>query len=501
MDEAPFASRASALLERGVDRGRMSGALAPARLLLPLFALHHLSGSVGTSSHEDQWRRLRNRVVHARGPEDRAEKCLGELAAAIECELPALDRVFTARLLPDLAPFEALLPFWIMELDRLGRAETDGAERFSFAAWFDEALDELAMRTAVGVQQWATPRPLADLTVALMRPRPDERVADVCYGLGTLLAATARADAREAASCSIPSGQEIDPSIAHLAKLRLFLLTGDATQLHVGDALRRPAERPQGGLEQYDVVFAHPPFGHRLADVDFAGDDPHGRFRFGRVGRSTAELTFAQHAVASLKPGGRAAILLPPGPLFRGGGDVGVREALVREDLVEAVIGLPAGLLPGLSMEVALLVVNSVKPPDRRRSVLFIDASGEREAVRRDPVAWESLVGRIRDLYRGHAVDEPGLCATVTTLSIESEAFSLQPRAYVVRPELPARNAPEVEIGHGLAEAAALEEQARACAGELDRLVTRFVAGEAEHDPHGQEVAGSRPGGKKGSHR
>lgn len=318
----------------------------------------------------------------------------------------------------------------------------------------------------------------------------------------SLLAATARAGAREAAaSCLSLSGQEIDPSIAHLAKLRLFLLTEDATQLHVGDALRRPAERPEGGLERYDVVFAHPPFGHRLADADFAERDPHGRFRFGRVGRSTAELAFAQHAVASLKPGGRAAILLPPGPLFRGGSDVGVREALVREDLVEAVIGLPAGVLPGLSMEVALLVVNFVKPPDRRRSVLFIDASGEREAVRRNPAAWDTLVGRIRGAYWGQAVDEPGLCATATTLSIESEAFSLQPRAYVAPPERASSNAPGVEIAQGLAEAAVLEERARACAAELDRLVARFVVDETEHDAHGQRGAGNRPGGRKGSRR
>lgn len=501
MNETTFAARASALLERSIDRGRSSGALAPGRILLPLFALHHLSQYVGKGA-EDPWQHVRNRVVHARGPADSAERCLTELAAAVERKMPGLEKVFTAGFLPDLAPFEAMLPFWITALDQLGRPDAAGQEGKSFALWFDETLDDLAMRSTVGVQQWATPRRLAELAVSLLQPEPQERITDVCHGLGAMLAATVRTTMHSPGErySGTLSGQEIDRSIAQLAKLRLFLLTGDASQLHVGDALRRPREMAEGGLIRYDVVFAHPPFGQRLAERDFAEQDPYGRFRWGRVGRSTAELAFAQHAIASLEPCGRAAILLPPGPLSRAGSDAGVREALVREDMIEAVLGLPAGLLPGLSSEIALVVINLAKRPDRRGNVLFIDASGERAATARDPSAWRRLADEIVNTHRGTT---PGLghsCALVTARSIEQNDFSLRPRAYIARLSSPPPHGHrEVGVPQLSADALSFEEKARMLASEMDRRVADYLANAANHARSQRTNIGARSGNDRRS--
>jgi type I restriction enzyme M protein len=331
-----------------------------------------------------------------------------------------------------------------------------------------------------------TPRPLAQLMVRLAAPIADDSIHDPCMGIGTILAA-AVAQADPAAQLLALSGQEIQPGVAALARLRLFLLGARNVRVHVGDVLRNPAFvqrethttppgwRPfeeSGGLETFDVVLCDPPYGQRFGDIQFAESDQYRRFVYGLPGRTSGDMTFIQHTFACLKPTGRAVVLIPHGPLFRGGADMEVRHNMIAGDIIDAVIGLPAGMLPGLSLELALLICRrNKKDLGREAHVLFIDASQQRDAPG-NPAKWQTLADEIVSICADPA-DRPSLSRVVARAEIEANEFSLQPRRYIARQDPKDR----IDIQSTMAEARDLEHAAVRYAEAMEQLLGRLIGG------------------------
>src|SRR5262249_16796913 len=90
-----------------------------------------------------------------------------------------------------------------------------------------------------------------------------------------------------------------------------------------------------------------------------------------------ADLMFVQHMIASLKPTGHMATIMPHGVFFRGGKEKLIRELLINDDLIESIISLPPGLFYGTGIPACVLVVNKSKPDSMRNKVLFINADRE----------------------------------------------------------------------------------------------------------------------------
>src|SRR3989304_8540968 len=100
------------------------------------------------------------------------------------------------------------------------------------------------------------------------------------------------------------------------------------------------------------------------------------RFRYGftpETGKK-ADLMFVQHMIASLKDNGKMATIMPHGVLFRGGAEKVIREGIVKEGIVEAIIGLPPNLFYGTGIPACVLVINKKRPRDQRDSILFLNA-------------------------------------------------------------------------------------------------------------------------------
>lgn len=81
--------------------------------------------------------------------------------------------------------------------------------------------------------------------------------------------------------------------------------------------------------------------------------------------------------IASLNAEGMAGVVMPHGVLFRGASEKRIREGILNDDLLEAVIGLPSGLFYGTGIPACLLIINKNKPADRKGKVLFINAELE----------------------------------------------------------------------------------------------------------------------------
>ena len=144
------------------------------------------------------------------------------------------------------------------------------------------------------------------------------------------------------------------------------------------DTLRNPAFTDgAGGLASFDCVIANPPFSLKEWGREIWEKDPWGRARYGLPPDSYGDYAFVQHMIASMAPGGgsRMAVVLPQGALFRKSAEGKIRKALLKDDLIEAVIGLAPNLFYGTGLAGCVMILRRKKPAGRKHKVLIIDAS------------------------------------------------------------------------------------------------------------------------------
>ena len=150
-------------------------------------------------------------------------------------------------------------------------------------------------------------------------------------------------------------------------------------QIKREDTLREPAFTDgAGGLATFDCVIANPPFSLKEWGREIWENDPWGRAKYGMPPESYGDYAFVQHMIASMAPGGtsRMAVVLPQGALFRKSAEGKIRQALLKEDLIEAVIGLAPNLFYGTGLAGCVVILRRKKPAARKNNVLIIDASG-----------------------------------------------------------------------------------------------------------------------------
>lgn len=171
------------------------------------------------------------------------------------------------------------------------------------------------------------------------------------------------------------TGQEVNPDIASIAKMNLFL-NGLNGEVRRQDTLSEPLfTESDTTLETFDYVLANFPFSANW-DKDGLKDDPYGRFdwaeKLPRADRG--DYAFIMHIAKQLNETGRAAIVVPNGVLFRKH-EQRYRKGMIDRDLVEAIIGLPADLFQNNSNPTSILVLNKDKPAERDEQVLFLNAA------------------------------------------------------------------------------------------------------------------------------
>ena len=160
---------------------------------------------------------------------------------------------------------------------------------------------------------------------------------------------------------------------------------------------------------KFDTVVANPPFSlDKWGKVeDKEGDkttvsydpetDKYNRFWRGVPPKSKGDWAFISHMIETLNEHGKAGVVVPHGVLFRGASEGRIRQRTIEENLLEAVIGLPANLFFGTGIPAAILVFNKQKSSN---NVLFIDASKHFESVKNQNKLRVSDIDHIVDTYR-----------------------------------------------------------------------------------------------------
>ncbi|MGV9636473.1 type I restriction-modification system subunit M [Nocardia rhamnosiphila] len=282
-------------------------------------------------------------------------------------------------------------------------------------------------------QEFYTNRTLVHLMTLMLEPQPGESVYDPTCGTGGMLISTAAEVKRQGKEWRNLRlyGQELNYGTSAIARMNLFLHGITDGRIEHGDTLARPAFLDSGGgLQTFDVVLANPPYSIKAWNRAAFAKDPFGRNTWGTPPQGRADYAFFQHIAKSLDPEtGRAAILFPHGVLFRRE-EAALREALVRSDLVECVLGLGAGLFYNSPMEAVVVTLRATKPAEREGNVLFINAVNEVAREQAQSFLRETHQSQILATYRGFA-DIDGFAAVATLDQIEDLGFSLAIPMYV----------------------------------------------------------------------
>ncbi|MEU5942251.1 N-6 DNA methylase [Micromonospora sp. NPDC047548] len=274
------------------------------------------------------------------------------------------------------------------------------------------AFDELRQRfSAPGPgRPFATPDDLADLMVGLADIGAGS-VVDPAAGSGATLRAAVRA------GCTSAYGQELDEDLGTLARLWLALreVPGEVV---VGDSLRADAFAGRA----FDAVVCHPPFGATNWGDEELGHDP--RWIVGTTPRTEPELAWAQHALAHLRVGGHAVLLMPPTVASRRAGKR-IRAELLRRGHLRAVIALPPGVAAPHGVPLHLWVLRRAAadaPPPAR--ALLVDAAGGdlAETAPRVLAAWRAFTAA-----PDAEVEEAGFARAVPVIELLDEEVDLTP--------------------------------------------------------------------------
>ncbi len=253
-------------------------------------------------------------------------------------------------------------------------------------------------------EEFFTIRTVARLVAMLAQPEPGDRICDPACGSGGLLLLAGEEIEKQGSHDYALYGQESTGSTYQLARMNMFLHGKDSARLEWGDTLNNPLLVEDGKLMKFDVVVANPPFSLAKWGAEIAESDRYNRFHRGVPPKDKGDFAFISHMVETAKPKtGRVAVIVPHGVLFRGGAEGKIREQLLKENVIDAVIGLPSGLFQTTGIPVAILVIDRSREKggenEKKKDVFFIEASKEYKPSKAHNTLTPEHISHIYDTY------------------------------------------------------------------------------------------------------
>lgn len=264
---------------------------------------------------------------------------------------------------------------------------------------YEYLLDNFAANDGRIFSDSHTPPKVGYLITRLLDPQPNDSICDPTCGSGSLLVHCAKQIKAQGSNDFSLYGQEVNSSVWAIAKINMFLHNLDTAQIEWGDTIRNPKLLDgSGNLKLFDIVTANPPFGLSEWGYNDIKDDKFDRFQRGIPPKTKCDYAFILHMIETIKPKtGRMSVIVPLGVLFRGAIERVIRKQLIEENILDAVIGLPAKLFYNFSIPVAVLLFKASKVD---ANILFIDASRDFEAAKNFNLLTDDHVNRIFDLYK-----------------------------------------------------------------------------------------------------
>jgi len=255
-----------------------------------------------------------------------------------------------------------------------------------YAALFEYLIKDYNKDNGGKYAEYYTPHAVATIMADILVPQTERGTVKnvTCYdpasGSGTLLMALAHALGED--HCSIFS-QDISQKSSSLLRLNLVLnkLVHSIPHITQGNTILHPVHKDGKALRRFDYIVSNPPFKMDFSDFrdDLESDANTSRF-FAGIPKVPAKakdkmaiyLLFIQHIIASLKPGGKAAVVVPTGFITAASGiELRIRQKLVDEKLIAGVVSMPSNIFATTGTNVSILFLDA----SQREQVVLIDAS------------------------------------------------------------------------------------------------------------------------------
>ena len=266
------------------------------------------------------------------------------------------------QLLTDFSQLE-LMPSHLANKDAIGDA-------------YEFLIANFASDAGKKAGEFFTPSEVSLMLAMLTKGEEGSKIYDPTCGSGSLLIKAAQ----QVGSRNVALyGQENNGSTWALAVMNMFLHGFDNASIRWGDTIRDPQHlSSSNSLEKFDVVVANPPFSLKKWGKEEADSDTFNRFWRGVPPAGRGDWAFVSHMIEVAKEEtGKVGVVVPHGVLFRGASEGRIRQQVIKENILEAVIGLPSSLFFGTGIPAAILVFNKKRTiqTNQTTDILFIDAS------------------------------------------------------------------------------------------------------------------------------
>ncbi len=326
--------------------------------------------------------------------------------------------------------------------------------------------------------EFFTVKSVAALLARLAKPQPGWRICDpACGSGGLLLLAGAEIEKQDSKDYAL-YGQESNMGTYNLARMNMFLHGKDSARIEQGDTLNNPQLRENDALMKFDLVIANPPFSLKKWMGENIENDKYKRFWRGLPPATKGDYAFVTHMVETAKAKeGRVAVIVPHGVLFRGAAEGRIRQSLLEENIVDAVIGLPAGLFQTTGIPVAIMILDRSREPggknEKRRDVFFVEASKEFKPGKAMNFMEEGHIRKIVEAVEKRK-DIPKFCRTVMPEEIKENDYNLNITRYVDTFE----EEEEVDIEANLKELAQVDVELAKVGKEMQKHLRALGIGE-----------------------
>ena len=245
-------------------------------------------------------------------------------------------------------------------------------------AAYEYLLREFADSAGKKGGEFYTPPQVKQLMVRLVKPQEGMSIYDPTVGSGGSLIESRQYVEEQGMNPKNLAlyGQELNGLTWSICKMNMILHDIPDAHIENEDTLTNPAFTEKGYIKRFDRVLANPPFSQNYSRASMLYPE---RFKYGftpETGKK-GDLMFLQHMIASLKDDGIMATVMPHEVLFRGAQEKVIREGIARDDLIEAIIGLPPKLFYNVGIPACVIVINKNKPEYMKGRILFINADRE----------------------------------------------------------------------------------------------------------------------------
>ncbi|MBI5103375.1 MAG: N-6 DNA methylase [Nitrospirae bacterium] len=347
---------------------------------------------------------------------------------------------------------------------------------------YEYLIRKFAEGSGQSAGEFYTPAEVGIVMAHIMDPEPGMDIYDPCCGSAGLLIKCElvlqekmNLRSKKKYAPARLYGQENEPGTWAMANMNMIIHDMEG-EIQIGDTFRKPKFRKGNRLQTFDLVVANPMWNQtEFKEKDYDADELD-RFPKGAgFPGSKADWGWMQHILASLKPGGRAAVVLDTGAASRGSGNANtnkekdVRKWFVEQDLIEGVLYLPENLFYNTTAPGVVIVLNKEKPRERQGKMFLLNAS--REFVKGDPKNYipDEAVVRIADTFKSWR-EQDKYSRIVTREEIAKNDFNVSPSRYIHTGEADEYR-PIAEI---VEELNVLEEEAKVTDAALKAILKRI---------------------------